>query len=675
MVSTYGSIRPFYPTSVFLVAAAAGGSITTAGSINIRIQGRNRAGRNVLSDAIAVSYTAGQKIQVTLNLSLRQSGEDLFKVVIAGERTGNATDAVDLLVWDVREADQITLKALPVTLELSTDASITTTGKPSAYIASTTAVGGCDRSLDDLSGDIISPPSFPVQGTTEYAESIPIVLWFSNGLTEDGGTPIPTGTALNLQVAVDGSPTAPNGQSYSAIFSNLLKYQILGIVRRSTGERDETISSAEAPFQVEAPLLLPVPLNRGYAVAVAIKLAFKASDLSGAVPQGAGLSIKLYSQGLFGFYSPAGFLTGDIILPDGDRLRVVPELGGFRRLGGAALVKNFQTPLLGEATFTGLAADTPAQKLCFNAAKAGEMRVGEPGNNEAIRAIASTAPGTYTASGWSNPVTVSANDGISVTVAYPVVNGRGVIRGDYPDERIRGNSQGAFNVPKLRAFVEFDGNLYELEAVTVVPGQASQTFSFADLGSTTIASLPVASSADFCLFGYGAGINIVPAPGIGTLSAGTYRVAIAYDFPSPNFQIAALSHEPAGGCVKEMSGTFDELVSTDEAQTFEKNQFYTPKQLDSAASIFLSASESASFYLDLAHNATIENAIAPTGVSVSFSIEVTQTGPFTLGFGSDYVWADGVAPTISPTIGAILRIDCSRLRGSKFLSTFAEFLP
>ena len=675
MTSTYGSIRPQYPVSVFTAATTSGGSITTTGTINLRVQGRNRAGRNLLSDAIALSYTAGQKIQITLNPGIRQSGEDLFKVIIAGERTGNASDAKELLVWEAREVDQVTLKALPVTLELTTDTSVSTAGKPSAYIASTTADGGCDRALDIASTEpIIAPPSFPVQGLTVATESIPITLWYSNGLSEDIGTPIQAGTTIGLEIAVNGSTTAPNGQSYAALFSNKIKYQVLGVVRRSTGIIDPAIATAESSFQVESPVLvLPSELGRGYAVAVAVKLAFGASDLGGIAPQGADISIKLYSQGLFGSYSPIGYITGDVILPIGDRMRIVPNV----RLGGAVVAKNFQSPIVGEESFTGLVANTAAQKLCINAAKAGQIRVGEPSGNEAIRAIASTVPGTYKASGWSNLLTLSTSgNGISATVAYPVIDGKGVIRSDYPDEAIRGNSRGAFNVPKLRVFVEFNGgSIYELDAVSVVPGQLTQTFTFTALGTTTVSALPTTPSADFCLFDYGAGINIVAAGGAGSLAVGTYRVAIAYYYPSSNLQITALSHSPADGCVKEMTGTFDEFVSLDEAQTFKKNQFFEPVALASATSVFINATESAAFYLDLAHNATLENPIAPIGVQVSFTVEVKQTGGFTLNFGNQYKWVDDEEPIINTTNGAILVINCQRMRGTKFLCTSAPFSP
>lgn len=53
MLSTYGSIVNQFATSTATIAAASGGTTTTGGSYDFFVQGRNRAGRNLLSSAIA----------------------------------------------------------------------------------------------------------------------------------------------------------------------------------------------------------------------------------------------------------------------------------------------------------------------------------------------------------------------------------------------------------------------------------------------------------------------------------------------------------------------------------------------------------------------------------------------------------------------------------------------
>jgi len=136
MPSIFGLIRPQTPLAAISASAVAGGNLSTSGSINLRFQGRNRAGLNLLTDAIAVAYTSGQRIQITINSGVLESGEDLFKIVISGETTGNATDAVQLAQIDLRATQLFdidssgtqgtfysqTYLTFPLTLYLSEDA-------------------------------------------------------------------------------------------------------------------------------------------------------------------------------------------------------------------------------------------------------------------------------------------------------------------------------------------------------------------------------------------------------------------------------------------------------------------------------------------------------------------------------------------------------------------------
>lgn len=533
MFVSYGSLRSQFPLSAFTATTQAGGSLPSPGTINIRIAGKNRAGYNLPSDAILLSYTAGQKIVVALTPDARKSGEDLFEIAILGETTGNPANSQILATWQAKELNQVSPRQLPAIVEINSLA-----GKPFPYSPDLTASGGCDSS-----SCLIPPPPYKGDGS----ESTPIVYWCNNGLTESGAA-IRATTGINLQVLVGGSA--------STAFLGKIIISLLGYVRRSTGELLPVDNTSKFAWQGEA-IALPQDLEPGYAVAFAVSLQFRASEVN--VPLGSSLSIDFTDEAPQGVQVPSGTYPSNAVFPEGQRLLIVPERSGsFRRFGGLAVIKGWRTPTLGEAVFFGLVPDTPNQRLAISGALGGDVRVlltgEEPRTTEAIRAIVSTASGEAAPSNWSNEITLSAPGGIQVSVGYPCnAEGRGTIRADYPDGGSRA-LEGAFNPPYLRVYVSVGGSVYRLnEAIAITPG-VGQVFSIASLDSATqIAGLP-AGAADFCLFGYN---SVEVRTASGSIPAGKVKVAVSYFYPPSNTEITSITHDPAKGCIPSFTALTD----------------------------------------------------------------------------------------------------------------------
>jgi hypothetical protein len=544
MFSSYGSLRSQYPTTAFTVAAVAGGNLPTSGTINIRVAGRNRAGFNLLSNAQTVTYQPGQRLIITLSSELWKSGEDLFEIAICGETTGKPEDAQLLATWVAREADQVSPRQLPATVTINN-----LTGTKFSYISDTTQEGGCDSLICT-----IPPP--PYQGG-EF-ESTAVTYWVNNGLSEASGVTLRTGTGINLQVLLNDQATNN--------FINRIILDILGYVRRTTGELTPVESNGKFAWDGD-PIPLPQDLEPGYALAISVSLLYKPAEVQ--ISRGSKLEIQFNTAGVTGKKQSSGYFLGDIIYPVGQKLRIVPERSGsFRRLGGIAVIKSWETPELGDAIFSGLAPNTSGQRLAISGALGGDIRVlvaaEEPRSTEAIRAIISTAAGQFTPSSWSGDVVLSTPGAIQVTIDYPCdQSGRGIIRADYPDV-IASLNTAAFNPPYIKPFLLSGSTIYALPTLITVLPQPSQTFVLNNLeGAIALDNLPTTPSADFCLFGYGA-ISATPITDFGSIPAGTYKVALAYHFPPDSSEITSISHSDAR-CIAELTGTISDLFKGQQA--------------------------------------------------------------------------------------------------------------
>jgi len=596
-LSTFASLRNKYPTSAITVAVGSGGSTTSAYSLGLRVFGVSRAGKNINSDRIAVSVSAGQQVTITLNSTLRASGEDIYRIGIAGETTGNDADSYILAEFEAKQINQqsdivfspIVLSrdqhfalngavanyaSLPSNPINGTARFVTGENKYylyrlgtwvevnglSAYTVLTTEkrtagklYGGCDLPIISLdTGEFIPIPAYDATiGGNSYA----LKLWLLNGAEEVGGAVIPLGNFIDLELLLNG--TAGD----AAVMSGRVTVTALGKVRKLTGISTNTnITSTSAIWEYNNSNLFVVPENIDAGYALAFSVVFNFTELS----DGDNLSFRIYDKGLFGIPEPAlGIIFGDGIFPVHPYCRIVPSLSGIRRLPGEGLIeKNRFETRSSYDTGLGLANDSAAQKVAISGVLVGQVRVRQSGESllgtEAVRAVISTESGIAPASNWSSPVTLLAGQQISIVVSYPCNNtGIGTIRSNYPDV-IAANSAGDFTPVRLRVEIRKSGIIYQQNNVTIVPN-TTQTFIISSLG-TAGSSPSTNSSSSFNLWGY-SGIALTAIAGTSSLAAGSYEVRVYYEYPSPNPVVTKISHSTLDGCISELLANYSDVVS------------------------------------------------------------------------------------------------------------------
>ena len=609
MATQYLSVRENLSSADFSFSVAPGGTTTVATTLNFYLVARNRAGINRVNIVTPLTVGVGEKLVVNLGAGLRGEGEDIYQLIVAAEDTGNAIDAVILAAYNTKEADQVTDRPIPAVLELITDDQLAINAtvadlnsfpsnpangnirevtsesafyqysadlnqwEPiatnSAYVTGTTELGGSDRPLSLVENPIIPPD------TSTNTFSTPIKIAFFNGLLEDGGASLQAGSQFNLLLSVNGQQQI-NGIEYNNLFAGFVRVTFLGYVRRLSGTLDINFATVGEPliwFPNKGVIFLPANLPRGYGAAWEISINVDSDRVNGLIPNNSIVSFNLYDQGLIGTPSDIGRITGDVIFNEGDRLRIVPNkrLGGVAVIGGGAQ-QFYLTPTLAQSNLFGILTDSADQQIAISGLLGGTVIVRPSGATlqplEALRAIISTETGIYKASNYSDIITVAANQSIRATVALPVdTELEGTIRPDYPDI-IAGTPNVVFNPPALIPYVEFEGIIYQLPQVIIVPA-ATIDFSIDSLTNGTVVSNLPTSAADFGLFDYGS-LSGVADPS-GSLAAGDYRVAIAWSYSSPNVAITKITHSTALGCIPEFNQTLAELLTLNRSFAIDAN--------------------------------------------------------------------------------------------------------
>ena len=612
MTAHYGFIRQsLTPGTDYTIAATSGGTTTTGGSLWFALHSENRQGVNLPGTLTQVTWTAGQKVVITINSSARATGEEPFRYTLAAATTNTPANLRQLAyIWAIDPVDQRTPEALPLTLELTRDQDFvlagtsatvaalpaspldgtmrtvtadglryeanngiwTATLKPfSTYLASTADANGgrvgCDRPLNQLSSAvIIEPLPYTPDGSLQAS---PVRIDFSNGTSPTGGPLLPQGTAMAFQLFVA-------GQDVTTRFSGKVYVTLLGYVDRATGILDTTPSGTGAalPYTylssgtgrlVGSNILLPRDLARGFAAAYRVALKVSAEELNATgepFADGSAVEILVTPIPPRGFYDSSYNITGNLVYQDPglEYLRILPTVSGVERQGGVCTIAGYTSPLVDTQSLSGLTADLALQKIAIDATLGAQVTLRSPGATllptEALRALISTTPGSYTASPWQTPIAITLGQNLTITVTHPTT-----IRSNYPD-RIAG-TVAAFAVPRVRVFVRLSSIIYELPTpLTVAPGSTQTATTISSLsGWTSGATLPNSSaSPGFGLYGYGA---IVPSGGGSgsSLGAGSYEVAIAWHYPSPNTRATTISHAPNDGCIPEAEGTFSDLFA------------------------------------------------------------------------------------------------------------------
>lgn len=606
--SQYASLRAQLPA--LTVAAVSGGSLAGSGTVEICYQGRNRAGWNLPTSLQSVSYTAGQRIAITIPNTARAAGEDIHEYVISIAQTSATPSSIrQVAIYQAYDADQVTPRALPTTLYLSqpahlvvgtsqqvanlaalptgtslingmvrevlnigdstsrileyrSESTATVNGNTvfsaatgrwvrifgfTTYLTDTLASGGCDRALKDLDlTKVIQAPPYVVDGSLGTY----VRYWFF-GSRNASAPATSQGLRVGLQVF-------DSGLDRSASYDGLLKYIFTGYANPADGTLDTSGMTVGAQqtylFGKNGALVLEKDLPAGQAAEFKVAPSFGLAEQS-TLAQGGTVSIDLRGYTQAGSANPLSGFFGNAVSPEGDRLRVVPDGSSVRVLGGAASVGTLQFPVISAQPVTGLLSNTADQYIHLNGNGVAYVDDGNPGQQEAIRAKVSTASGRSSAGVASSYAAVASGDTLSVTVTH----GRAV-RANYPEPSgatsvIAGNSQGTFTPPQLAVYLEreSDGELWEyLFSVTDTATQLVTISSLASAASMP-ASIPTAPAANFSLFGPGAASFTSPS-GSSDFTAGNYRVSFAYVYSGS--QVTVIQHEaeaPTEDWLKELA--------------------------------------------------------------------------------------------------------------------------
>lgn len=604
-IATYAGLRERFDVADFTISPTPGGSTTQATSFYYFVYGIARAGINLATAMGQVTVASGEKLQFTVNITARPSGLQPFGFALGVATTNDETQAKLLAIAWVVDSDQQTDQSLPLTIELTTDEDFTVDGTVTAiadlpsnpvngciryvsndsafyqwdgdgwygdpswvrvygnqlYLANTTTLrsglkwkGGCDAPIPNIPADpqpnyygVISP-----QWDGEGSVSTPIRLWLLNGLTEGTGIVSPVDSQISLVTLLNENP-----ELASATLSGKIELLVNNFIRRLTGESVNTVG-VSATWASGTPFyFLESQLTRGYALEVEF-------TCSATLGNGDRIVAYLRDDGVFGVPTSSIFL-GQSVFSDGNKSLIVPDTLGVKRLSGKGLVVTdnqnlgyfFNTNI--ELGLTqGIVADTANQQVAISGIRNGAIAVRQSGESlastEALRAIISTESGTATASDWTAPVTVGANGRIEVAIALP-----SSVRSNYPDFLIAGNSEAVRAIPRMRVFVRLSGVITELSSV-VVESDNDQVIVISDLsGGSVVGSLPSNGDTDFNLWDYG---TITPvATGSGSLTAGDYEVAIAWDYPSPNLAITKISHNINDGCIPTLELSLADAVN------------------------------------------------------------------------------------------------------------------
>lgn len=625
---------PLSISNIILVDGA--GGFTNGGTLNLFIQGRNRAGYTLVSNAIApITYSATQAIEISFPVLARTPGTDYHYYIVSHSPTGNPTDAIALFHWRNYELDQITERPLnPVRLSrdehiliadsVALPADLPTglnllpgmrrlvvggvktsayyeyqeletrlpdeenlvlqphgierwvrTGSPNVgVINSIYGTDGCSTPVAAVeASSMINAPPYSADGT----KGTPIKLIYRN----DSTLRMPRGTSFLLQVQMEGAPA-------SQLFDGKLMLTPRGFINLDNGSIDISDGlGGEMPgiggdipwtFGSRSTLFLHKDLPAGQAYFVEIAPYFSVAQLEGRILEGTNISINITPAAQSGENAYSVWqLTGNIVFASDDKLRAVPGVGLNARLGsGTALIERFTFPNRGERDIYGIAPNLAGQKITLDGNGSLFYRgTGTVPGTEQARAIISTMPG-HSVTSVSASVSVGTNSGLALTLSYPCdADGYGLVRSDYPI--IAGSTSGRFNPPYVRLFVkrQSDNTIYQLPTLVATSPDESQEVIITGLtGATIVDSLPQRASTDFCLFDPP---SITTTVSSGTLEADTYTIFAAYYFDGS--AISSISHSQRDGCLVEVKGTLNDLFAIREDLDSHTHNYNNPHQV------------------------------------------------------------------------------------------------
>lgn len=593
MPITFASGRSVLNSSDWTIATSSGGSLV-AGTYYFSLQGRNRIGCNLPLYSGAVSVSSNQKITITINSSAKLTAEDWHYFIIEYSNTSTTTDYIQVAKLAVLSpTDQYTVLTFPLTVEFTTNEQLnftdydtlpstglingrlaglststyiyeydtydtTTTvngttvlassdgkrwkarGNFSNTITSTTTSGGCNLDIRSLEESDIENMILPVYGVNG-SESIPLKYYISNDVNDV----VDAGTRIVLSVFL-------GGLNKSSLFENKIILTPRGYVSTSNYTLRTVLADGLTPMEsVGVPvnysyskpnLILDDDLNPGEAFYFELKLDFESYEFAGLLPEGATLEFLPGFTANTGVYNEIGLVLGNIVLPEGERGRVLPDIGlGVTAGTVTGLVAKHSFPLQNSRTIPGLSANTANQKIVINKNGIAYLASVAVPNDAAIRALVSTASGESSTGAWSSYVSTAANTQLTLTLQHPCnSSGQGTIRVDYPDV-IANSTTPSFNPQSLVVYIQQQstGEIRKFTGTNVVMSLTQNLITSNWTDGTVVSSTYTNTDSYFSLYAPG-NVSVVSS-GTGTFPSDSYRASFSYVYNGN--QITSISHD------------------------------------------------------------------------------------------------------------------------------------
>ena len=579
--SAFGPLRPQCPTPA--IALTSGGNLT-AGSAYLWVVRQNRVGFDIPVALGLQTWSASQKIVVTLPSTMRGAGEDVHRIWVLAADTNNVAIAIPLAQWRAYTLVQIggsgfyqeVQSSLPATVELSRPEQVVIGGVAANaaaltaiafpidgmyrylsstahffyYDATSTATANGTTVLSSSGSGRWLPwmfaPAFALGSVTDTTAQyganrdtrnenlevlIPPPSYRMDGSDSQGviytllnGT-VESGTAIaaGSRIVLD---VFQSGSPKSEYFTRKVFLYVLGYVRLSDGTLTTSGLTVDSRIDYkygQGVYSLEADLAPGYGVLIKVSLGFRKEELQGRIST-IPIAIALYFSTQAGNFSSSASMWGEsVIYPSGNLRRVYPKRGLTARIGsGSGMVR--ASSFSEQAAFD-LTLPTPnvsAQKITLN----GNGDIFYRGSalldaSEILRATVNLAGGRSNPSTPTAYTAIAGSGGISVTVTYPTT-----IRTDYPDSAISGAATSIgfqVNAPFVCLYLQrqSDGQIREFISFATT-ATATQIFTVTDFTSgTVIGSLPN-TIGDFGLF---ASPSVSPISAIaGSFAADNYRV-------------------------------------------------------------------------------------------------------------------------------------------------------
>lgn len=575
--SQYAStIAPPAPT---LTVSSGSTTEAIAGTKNLWIYCRNRAGVTLFSPTIQFTIAANQKLEVTLPSAIRKAASDFQEIGIVISNDTVPQNGAVVATYPNYEADGVTLTTLPIIMNLFVDAHfllrssvIPTTNQVNGmrrlfdsanqirewsdrlsdwvpvfpqnwnpYVATTTEEGGCDVDLADITDT--NAIIFPEYASTGEL-SLPVKFWIVNNTN----AVIPQGKRVRLSIATDAVDAGADD------FKGLAQLTFLGYANTLTGDLD--VSDLDVDFGTftyqgdrVTNLTLPKPLLPNWAYILQVQMAFNDADVARNVAQGAILKIYPRLATDYSEYDPVGDLLGSYILSSGELRRILPDGTGLNLVagtgGGSIAFYKFRN--LGRQITPGAIADTANQNVIITNNGTCFVANSVPTATAALRAIVGAINGVGHPTAWSSSIALDTTKLLSIAITHPTA-----IRPDYPD--VIAGMQAGLNASKVRVYVRnvLGGSIQVFDVP--ITQDSPESILIGSLVTSTISELP-SVAANFGCFTPSSFVNSAVA-GSSQFTTGNYEVAIAYLYENT---ITTITHSTALGCVYEVGGSLAEL--------------------------------------------------------------------------------------------------------------------